>query len=45
MLASAVLAKSDKMDARVIAQATQHWEGVVARRDPALVRVGNAYLI
>lgn len=31
-----VLAKSDKIDARVIAQATQHWEGVVARRDPEL---------
>ncbi len=36
-----VLAKSDKIDARVIAQATQHWEGVVARRDPELTELAE----
>jgi transposase len=36
-----VLAKSDKIDARVIAQATQHWEGVVARRDPVLAELAE----
>lgn len=31
-----IRAKSDKIDARLIAQATAHWEGIIARRDPAL---------
>ena len=31
-----VRAKSDKIDARLIAQATKDWEGIVRRRDPAL---------
>ncbi len=33
--------KSDKMDARVIAQATENWEGIVARRDPYLVELAE----
>lgn len=33
-----IKAKSDQIDARLIAQATENWEGVVARRDPDLVR-------
>lgn len=32
-----IKAKSDKKDARLIAQATEHWEGVIARRDPDLI--------
>ena len=32
-----IKAKSDKIDARLIAQATENWEGIVARRDPYLV--------
>jgi transposase len=32
-----IKAKSDKKDARLIAQATENWEGVIARRDPDLI--------
>lgn len=34
-------AKSDKIDARTIARASQHWEGTVARRDPELVELSE----
>lgn len=36
-----VWAKADKTDARIIAEATQHYEGIVARRDPDLVELAE----
>ncbi len=36
-----IKAKSDKIDARLIAQATENWEGIVARRDPHVVELAE----
>jgi transposase len=36
-----IKAKSDKLDARLIAQATENWEGVIARRDPDLLELAE----
>ena len=36
-----IKAKSDKIDARLIAQATENWEGIVARRDPDLIELAE----
>ena len=36
-----IKAKSDKIDARLIAQATENWEGIVARRDPYVVELAE----
>jgi len=34
-------AKSDKMDARIIAKATAQWEGIIARRDKDIVEMAE----
>ena len=36
-----IKAKSDKIDCRVIAQATENWEGTVTRRDPDVVELAE----
>lgn len=36
-----IKAKSDKSDARVIARASRHWKGLVARRDPDTVALAE----
>jgi len=36
-----IKAKSDKIDARLIAQATENWEGIAARRDPFIVELAE----
>lgn len=36
-----IKAKSDKIDARLIAKATENWDGITARRDPDLIELAD----